>query len=323
MYMKKVMLPFVLFLLGFTAISQAQLVLPNGDFEGWSLYTPVPPSQPFYEPTGGFFHTLNILDTIPTPPGITVYRCDTAHAGSYSARCVTQRIDIMSILIPGVIGNIKINWDRNSAILGEPYLWTVKPLRFQGYYKSYPVNGDSTGAILLLSKWNTATSKRDTIAYNKLIFHGTVTDWTLFDAEVAYRNNTVMPDSITILLLSCGGYNASNMFGSVGQVGSQALFDDVTLTGLPPHAVNDLIAQETSLSISPNPASGFIHVSMKKAVKEGRLDIFDAQGRLVAQYPMVETTGRYDIGALPSGIFYCRLSSQGTVLGTGSFIVRH
>jgi len=319
--MKKQVLLFFVFLLGFTGLNQAQQILPDGNFETWSLYTPVPPAHPFNQPTGGFFYTLNMLDTIPTPPGITVYKCDTAHTGDFSARCVTRRIDVLSILIPGVVGTLKINWITNMAILGKPFLWTAKPQRFQGYYKSYPVLGDSSGAVLLLSKWNTSTKKRDTIAYNRLIFKGTVPDWTLFDAEILYRNNTIMPDSITLLLLSSGGFNASNMFGSVGQVGSQALFDDITLTGVAPWAVENLMNHDMKLTISPNPASDNITVRLEKAVKDGMFEICDLQGRIVARYEMPEMNARFSVSSLPAGMYFYRLRSNENTLGGGKFVI--
>lgn len=319
--MKKTALLFIVFFIALTSVIQAQQILPNGNFEGWALYTPVPPSKPFYEPTGGFFKTLNILDTIPTPPGITVYRCDTAHAGTYSARCITKKIDIMNILIPGVVGTISMRWTSQSAVLGLPYKWTARPVRFQGYYQSYPLNGDSTAAILLLSKWNTSSKQRDTLAYNRLVFHGTISTWTKFDTAVYYRNTTVMPDSVTILLLSCGGYNAKNMFGSVGQVGSQALFDDVTLTGLAPYAVENLMAQEMKIKVSPNPANEYINVKLEKEVKDGRFEMYDNTGRLVTSFQMNTISERFSIGSLQAGMYYYRLSSAGQTMGSGSFIV--
>jgi hypothetical protein len=315
--MKKLVLLAAVFLFGFNYLSYAQLVLPNGGFESWTHNA----KWGYDEPDGGFFKTLNILDTIPTPPGITVYKCDTFHSGALSARCITRKIEIMNILIPGVIGTLKINWITNAAILGIPYKWTEKPLRFQGYYQAYPLNGDSTGAILLLSKWNTTSKQRDTIAYNKLIFHGTVSAWTLFDTAVVYRNSTLMPDSITMLLLSCGGYNASNMFGSVGQVGSQALFDDVTLTGLSPYGIEELMNHSINVSISPNPASDFINIKLEKAFSDGIFEIYDGQGRMVGRHEMPGITGHFSVGTLPSGIYFYRFFNAQEVMNSGSFII--
>lgn len=319
--MKKLILLFTVFMLGFCTIDKAQNIIPNGNFESWYLYTPVLPSKPFYEPAGGFFHTLNILDTIAASPGITVYRCDTAHTGSYSARCVTREIVVLNIVIPGVIGTIKLKWSNNSAILGAPFNFATKPVRFQGYYKSYPLMGDSSAAILLLSKWNTSTKKRDTIAYNRLVFHGIVPNWTLFDTAVYYRTTTVTPDSITMLLLSCAGYDASNMFGSQGRVGSQALFDDVTLTGVPPWAVESIMIQSVKLTVSPNPASDYLHVDLEKAVKDGRFEIYDTRGRLVSQFQLQDISGTFSVSSLSNGLYYYRFSDANHTMTSGSFII--
>ncbi len=318
--MKKLVFLVALSFLGFSSISKAQNILPDGDFETWKLYTPVA-SAPFYEPTGGFFKTMNILDTIPTPPGITVYRCDTAHSGTYSARCVTRKIDVLSIIIPGVVGNIGLNFQTSSAILGVPFKWTTKPVRFQGWYQSFPLNNDSSAVIIRLSKWNPTTKKRDTLAYNKLVFHGTISTWTKFDTAIIYRNTTTMPDTICMLLLSCAGYSASNMFGSVGTVGSTALFDDVTLTGVFPWGVENMLTQNLTLSVSPNPASDHINVTLEKAVQDGRFEIYNLQGRLVGKYQVSDVSARIDISSLPSGMYYYRMSKDNTSLGTGSFIV--
>ena len=59
-----------------------------------------------------------------------------------------------------------------------------------------------------------------------------LTSGPAFDELINYRDQTTMPDTITVLLLSCAGYNAVNMMGCVGQIGTQAMFDDVTLTDI-------------------------------------------------------------------------------------------
>ncbi len=129
----------------------------GGNFESWKYIT----NHHYYEPDSSIFTTLNILDTIPTPSGITVYRCDTAHSGNYSARLMTGHITLgqLNITIPGVIGTISIRWSEEKAILGIPYPYgDTKPIRFAGYCQSYPISGDSSAAVLLLSKWNKTTS---------------------------------------------------------------------------------------------------------------------------------------------------------------------
>ncbi len=316
--MKKLLVLVAFISLGLNGFSQ-ESSLPNGNFESWWLK----PNWGYYEPTGGFFHTLNILDTVPTSAGITVYRCsDTAHHGSYSARCITRQMVIafpLVVTIPGVIGTLKINWLNSTAILGEKYNWTTKPERFQGWYQSYPLNGDSTGAILLLSKWNSATHKRDTIAHNRLVFKNVVNTWTQFDAAVNYWNNTTMPDSITVLLLSCAGYNARNMMGSVGQIGSQAYFDDVNITNVA--GIEYVFHPSVDVKISPNPASSFINVKLDKVMKDGSFEIYDGLGRKTGQFEMKEIATQINISNLSPGVYYYRFRNEGEVVNTGSFII--
>jgi hypothetical protein len=327
--MKKVFV--LLTLLSLTAASFAQQPsLPNGNFESWRLYTPAntPPYPPayspaYYEPNGGFFLTLNILDTIPTSCGVTVFRAkDTVHTGNYAARCRTAQMVIVPpvvTIIPGVVGTLKIDWLYSRAKLGVPYNWTTKAQRFQGWYQSYPVNGDSTGAILLLSKWNSGTHKRDTIAYNRIVWKTQVNTWTQFDQAINYWNSTTMPDSITLLLLSCAGYNASNMLGSVGQVGSQALFDDVNITNVA--GVDYVFNPQVDVKITPNPASSFINIALDKEIRDAKFEVYSASGNQVAGSLISGKTARLDVSRLSSGVYYYRLSADGQSQNTGSFVV--
>lgn len=307
-----------LVLSAFLACSAAgQSTLPNGGFENWTYNS----THGFWEPDGGFFKTLNILDTIPlTPPGVSAYKTDSAFSGDLAVRLITREITALDVLIPGVAGTLTIIWDNQTAALGYPYAWSTKPSRFQGYYMSFPLNGDSTGAILLLSKWNDVTKQRDTLAYNKLIFHGTVDTYTKFDEAVNYWDNTEMPDSITVLLLSCGGYNAKYMMGSVGQVGSQACFDEVTLTDI--SGFEYLLMPEVDVKLAPNPASETITVTLSKRMTHGQFEVYSADGRRVSNFILKETTTILPVGDLTSGLYYYKLTDGNRPVNSGSFIVK-
>ncbi len=316
--MKKLLLILTLTVSGLALMAQS--TLPNGDFEQWIWEDhPTHPDGGYYEPGGGFFKTLNILDTIPTPPGLTCYPTDQAYAGSKAVRLITRKIDLLDILIPGVTGNLTIKWFTMNAALGAPYPWITKPSRFKGYYKAFPLNGDSTGAILLLSKWNSSTKKRDTIAYNKLIFHGIQSDYTSFDVAVDYRDNTTMPDSITVLLLSCGGYNAQNMMGSVGQVGSEAFFDDVTLTDV--SGFPYLLMPEVHVILAPNPAQTSLKIKLSEQVKNGTLLILDAAGKHAGSFTLKGMETTLDVSSLSAGHYYYKLTDGKNLLNAGSFII--
>jgi len=304
-------------LAGLVQFSFGQSALPNGNFEAWTYIS----KHGYWEPDGGFFKTLNILDTIPTPPGITAYPCDTAHGGTKSARLITREMLLgpVHIVIPGVIGTLAINWFGEYAKLGKPFTWDTKPERFQGFYQSYPLNGDSTGAILLLSKWNASSGKRDTIAYNRIIFYTTVDTWTEFDAMVDYWDETTMPDSITVLLLSCAGYNAKNMMGSVGQIGSKALFDDVTLTNIA--GMELTLMPDVEVTLSPNPASDRMMVTFGREVKKGTFTVYNAVGQPAVTLPVKGASLMMDVSSLPAGTWFYRLTEESRNLNSGSFLI--
>jgi len=316
--MKKLSMLFVMLVWSVVTFGQSALV--NGNFEGWFFaYHPTHALHGFWEPQGPFFRTLNALDTIATPPGLTVYRTDSVHSGNFAARVETQEIAVMQVKIPGVVGTLQLDWVGMKAILGQPYTWNTKPTRFQGYYMSFPKANDSSAAILLLSKWNTATHKRDTLAYNRLVFHGTVSSYTLFDAPVNYINNTTMPDSITVLLLSCAGYNARYMLGSVGQVGSQAYFDDVTLTDVT--GTQYLLMPEVTVKLSPVPVSDQLTVSLSGELSHGSMEIYTTTGQTVNTVPLIATTNTISVSALAAGVYFYKVLDGNSVINSGKFIV--
>jgi hypothetical protein len=313
--MKKLLTLAVLVLCIF-AYGYGQQNLRGGNFKYWKYNS----QHHYYEPDSSIFSTLNILDTIPTPAGITVYPSDTFHSAPYSAGLVTGYIDLLHIVIPGVIGTIKIRWATQKAILGIPYPYgSGLPTRFSGYYQSYPLLNDSSAAVLLLSKWNTGLHRRDTLAYNRLAFHGTIDSWTAFDTAVTYRDHLTVPDTITILLLSCAGFNAGNMFGSVGQKGSRALFDDVNLkdvTGFP-----FLLMPSVKVKLSPNPATQYLKIELGSNIENGYFEVYDTQAKLIRQYPVNGTSKQISISDLGAGMYYYKLTDSKNLLNSGTFIV--
>jgi hypothetical protein len=310
--MKKVF-TLAVFTLCICAYSFGQQHVYGGDFESWKLR----PVWNYYEPDSSMFSTLNILDSVGA--GITVYPCDTVHNGNHSAGLITGYIDLLHIVIPGVIGTIGINWTTSSAILGIPYPYgNTLPVKFSGFYQSYPLANDSTAAVVLLSKWNTTTHRRDTIAHNRLTFHGTVNTWTKFDTAINFRSSTTIPDSLTILLLSCGGFNASNMYGSVGQKGSRALFDDVNLTGV--NGFPLLLMPTVKVKLSPNPASETLRFDLGRNVN-GYFEVYDAQAKLIRQVAVNGNTGQVNVSDLNSAMYYYKLTESTKLLNSGTFIV--
>jgi len=315
--MKKI-ITLAVFVLCLCAYGYGQQTVYGGDFESWKF----DPTWNYYEPDSSMFSTLNKIDTIPLPPGVSAYPCDTAYAGARSVRLVTREISSIPVTIPGFIGTLKLLITSGTAILGIPYPYgNTLPIRFSGWYKSYPVSGDSTAAVVMLSKWNSTAVNphRDTIAYNRLAFHGTVTNWTAFDTVVTYHVLSTIPDTLTLLLLSCAGFNASSLYGSVGQVGTMAMFDNVNLTG-----VNGLplqIIPSVKVKLSPNPASRYLNIELGSSIENGFFEVYDTQAKFIRQHSINGNSGQISVSDLSAGTYFYKLTENGKLLNSGTFII--
>ena len=300
----------------FFSTTRGQQTVYGGDFEHWKYMS----CCNYYNPDSSMFSTLDTLSTVPTPCGITTYPCDTAYRGNHSVRVVSSKIDLLQVLIPGVIGTIHINWVSMNGIIGIPYPYgSTKPTRFSGHYMSFPVNNDSSAAVILLSKWNSTFNRRDTLAYNRLVFHGTVDHWTIFDTAVTYRDATKTPDSLTLLFISCAGFNAANMLACVGQVGSTALFDDVNLTDVTGFPL--MIMPSVSVKLSPNPAKDVMNIRLGEDVDNGKFEVYDATAKFIRRYSINGNSGQVPVGDLSAGMYYYKLTVKDQMLSSGAFTV--
>jgi len=183
------------------------------------------------EPAGNFLRSLNYLYTLPVAAGgpgpQTADSTRDSYSGKYAALLTTKSFSPMGqpILIPGLIGTDSLDIPNATIRVGKPY--TKRPIAFDGYYKYEPVNGDSALISVLLSKFNSTESKRDTIALVKAIYKNTVTTYTHIELPLTYYS-TVTPDSITLLICSSGGIRLDDLMNCKGQVGSKLWIDEIS-----------------------------------------------------------------------------------------------
>lgn len=77
---------------------------------------------------------------------------------------------------------------------------------------------------------------------------------------------------------------------------------------------------EPSLVLTPNPTSG--HIAFHSAEKNGRVEVIDLTGRIVAEYTSVAGSNHIDLSHLPDGIYMLRLTS-GHKVATAKIVVQH
>jgi hypothetical protein len=213
---------------------QCDLNLTNGCFSNWTYkYPESAPNDTFLEVHGDFLSTLNELSILPPQitmnPVKTVYKTDDFIVGPYAAKMISKNLVLnttQQIFIPGMIGSTTLDIPNQTIHIGKPY--TQKPVAFQGYYKYFPANGDSGLLMALLTKFNTTLSKRDTIAIAKLVVKNTVSAYTHFELNLNYWDNTTVPDSISLLMVSSAGINLQDLFHCTGQPGSIMFVDEIS-----------------------------------------------------------------------------------------------
>ncbi len=304
----------------------SQSNVPNGNFENWYTVTVTTPN---YEdlgagPTDLWLGTLNSLAAVPQSAGgpgpVTVFKTDDKYTGTYAAKAVSANFPLgfITIFIPGMIGTAVMDNANIRAILGQPCPG-CKPLRFKGYYKYEPVNGDSCTALLLLSQWNATAKKRDTIGYGKMVQKSPVADYTQFDIPVNYTGSGTV-DTMTLLIISSAGYNLVNFMGSAGQVGSTMYVDDLMLEY--PAGIQQVLMPEVNVTVYPNPAADVLNISLSKEVKGGTLAVYNGAGKQVATYGVTQVANSVPVYSLVNGTYYYRLMSGNEILNTGSFIIK-
>ena len=304
----------------------AQSNVPNGDFENW--YNVVVNASLNYDDIGtgltdNWMATLNSLATVPFslggPGPVTVFRTTDKYSGTYAAKAISKAfpLGVATIFIPGMIGTAKMDMNGIKALLGQP-CHDCKPLHFTGYYKYEPASGDSCAAVLLLSKWNTATHKRDTIGYGKMVQKNAVATYTKFDVPVNYTGSGTV-DTMTMLVVSSAGFNVINFEGSVGRVGSTMYVDALMLEY--PAGIQQQFAQQVGVTVYPNPAKDVVNVDLSKEVTGGTFDVYNTAGKLVGSFGMSQLKNTLPVSNLSNGVYYYRLMDGNQFLNTGSFVI--
>ncbi|MCK9218563.1 MAG: T9SS type A sorting domain-containing protein [Bacteroidales bacterium] len=327
--MKKLMLLLALALFvsaGYTQTSN----IPNGDLESWYPVV-IPGTTVNYEdlgtgPTDCWLTTMNALNAVPAPVGpgpVTVFKTTDKYSGTYAAKLVSANfvMDPYDVFIPGMLGTATLDMGGSRAILGRA-CEGCKPLKFKGFFKFEPVNGDSCAFVALVSKWNATTLKRDTVGYGRLFIYDTVATYDKFNVSLEYNYPTsnLVPDSMTLLIVSSGGFDVIKFMLSQGQVGSTLYVDELSLEyGV---GMEQVLMPEVGVKLYPNPASETICVELSKQIENGLLEVYSANGKLVSTMNVSEQKSTLPVYSLANGSYFFKLKAGKHLLNSGTFIVK-
>jgi hypothetical protein len=321
--MRKLLAIFMFILIASSAFTQT---IPNGDLENWDSLHSETTSAWWRQPSFvgvNWLGTLNSLVglavTVGGPGPETVFRTTDAYSGTYAAKLVTSHLifGITTIRIPGMLGTAVMDMVGVRAIIGNPCAG-CKPLHFKGYYKFEPVGEDSCAVVAIVSKWNSETHKRDTIAYGKMVQHSAVSTYTPFDIELTYGLSGV-PDTLSYLMVSSAGFNVINFMGSQGNDGSTMYVDEVSLEY--PAGIEQSLMPDVGVKVYPNPASEQITVELSDKVENGRLEVYTMDGKSTGTYSLKEVKTTLQVKSLSPGTYYFKLMENNHLLNTGTFLI--
>jgi len=190
---------------------------------------------------------------------------------------------------------------------------TGHPTKLYGYYKCFPVNGDTIQIGIELFKngvW---------IAGGQLITSDTVSDWTSFNITIfshteSYTNTDA--DSATIAIAAF--YNDTTCGTPYGPFGNSVLYVDNlsfdSLITVTPTSVKELQAGDNIFSLSPNPASNFVKITHNNINSEiFSLIISTSNGTIVKSIIVKEKQKEIDISGLPNGVYFVSLKTESSI----------
>ncbi len=216
-------------------------------------------------------------------------------------------------VIPGIITTGKIDTSNLNISGGQPF--SGKPEKLVGYYHYLPASGDLASFEMLLSKWNTTTLQRDTIAYGK--FFGaefsTGVDFKVFEILLDYKTNLLAdPDSQLVII-------SSTMDRANPKSGSELWVDNLSLVEMVTGIDN---SNKTAAYISyPNPAVN--ELTFRTGEKAAVITIYDVLGNKVTEVAVEQKEMVINTSTFSKGMYYYTVvSANNSLLHKDKFIIR-
>ncbi len=196
--------------------------------------------------------------------------------------------------------NYTCDWVQQSAAIA------TKPWGVSGYYKYEQTslqggNIDSAIIDMVLTKWNTATSKRDTVGRGKKMLLAIPT-FTLFNCQVTYTSS-LTPDTVTVSIRPMPwAAPHQNLSG----LGSYLTIDDLLFQE---RTVSTSVqnAQKKAFEIYPNPVKDKMYIDV---VEPSEVLVLDMTGKTILRNTISKTQGVIDMSSLQTGNYMLILNNN-------------
>ena len=242
--------------------------IPNGGFENWI-------SMNTYDLPYGWA-TLNNKTAAQTM--FTAAKAIPGNPGSSYLKLTSKTIG--GSVVPGVAVCGKM--DTMTMLPKSGFAYSQRSATFSGKWQ-HMIYGGSQGSItVLLTKWNTAISKRDTIAYKLQGLSGMAMSWANFSFNLTYMDSLQNPDSCIVVLRSSGSAPTNNDYLWVDGLafsGTVAIAQPQNLVGL-----KENTSSVSKINVFPNPATNQVTVNYSLADNDKiSIQLIDISGKVVKE----------------------------------------
>jgi Secretion system C-terminal sorting domain len=277
----------------FTSIGNSSFAqIPNNDFEVW-------------DSSGGYKTPVGWDNMNPVTYSTSILTCERmvpGHTGLYHLALNTQTVS--GSIVPGIAVSGLLDPTTHKPASGFPYTSRPQVLAGAWQYMAY-TTADQGFIEVLLSKWNTTTSRRDTIAFTHYLLPGMVMYWADFHLPLTYYS-TANPDSAIIFLSASGPTPVAYSFLWVDGL---RFADSATLN------TNVVSKVKTDFTIIPNPTHSFAQIEYYSGKTQNvRYTLIDVAGRNCHSGSFTALPGnnseRINVSGLPKGLYFIKLIDE-------------
>jgi hypothetical protein len=290
--MRKTLIATITLIWAFGLISVAQI--PNAGFENWTS-------------VGSYFNPdeWGTMNNTTASSGIyTATKGTPGNPGSFYLKLTSRTVGLSvvnGIAVSGVLDPVTLQ-----PVSG--FAFTQRPASFKGKWQ-HMIFGNSQGSLAVaLTRWNTLTGSRETIATASKTLAGMAMSWAPFTLNFVYQSGNA-PDTC-IIMLKASGSNPSDQ--------DYLWVDDLVFEGTVA-GISDLPAFLNNINIYPVPAAQTINIDLDiRTAGNFRFELRNPAGEIVKSGDAGFLSGQsklsLDVTSVTSGTYFLILrSEQGVV----------
>ncbi len=287
--MKKIILS-ILTVVAVSTSVKAQI--PNAGFESFTTVGSyeVPNGWGTLNNTTGTFSVYTTTKGTPGSPGASYLKL--------TSKTLSTSV-VNGIAVSGVLDSMTMKPKSG-------YPCTLQPVSFTGKWQ-HMIYGSSQGSVkAVLTKWNVALNKRDTVAIAAQTLAGMAMSWANFSINFTYMSGAI-PDSCIIELKASGSAPTNNDYlwvDNLAFVGS--------LTGIEKNT-----SFLNAIVIYPNPSMQYINLDLNlKSPQPITFEISDINGKVICSKKAGVLTGQskqiIDVSDIAKGVYLLRILGEST-----------